>query len=184
MGRCAVGFVVAAIALACGNGATAQDGTPRLFGQHTPASEDQLLEELSQSPDNAGARLALARLYFRESRDAAADFAARQALADAAAAGQTDIVAQARDLLGALQRRRRWVFTADATIAPDTSREFLISGETEDDPSTLLERDSGLGIEGFASLERRIPIGDDTLLSLQGFGRGEAFEEDDFNTLD
>ncbi|MEL6955265.1 MAG: surface lipoprotein assembly modifier [Pseudomonadota bacterium] len=184
MGRCAQWFVVAAIALACGNGAIAQEGTPRLFGQHTPASEDQLLEELSQSPDNAGARLALARLYFRENRDAAADFAARQALADAAAAGQTENVAQARDLLEALQRRRRWVFTADATIAPDTSREFLIPGETEDDPSTLLERDSGLGIEGFASLERRIPIGDDTLLSLQGFGRGEAFEEDDFNTLD
>ncbi|MEL6567833.1 MAG: surface lipoprotein assembly modifier [Pseudomonadota bacterium] len=147
-------------------------------------NEQTLLSALSDTPTDYKVRLLLADMYFTENRDAAAEFAARQALADADAAGDADIVQRAKDLLEALQRRRRWVFTADATVAPDTTREFLVPGETEDDPSTLIERQSGIGLEGFASLERRIPMGEDTLLSIQGFGRGEVFEEDDFNTLD
>jgi len=146
--------------------------------------EQAILANLSQNPTDYRARLRLAALYFDERRDAAAEFAARQALADANASGDSDAVQGAKDILEALQRRRRWVFTADATIAPDTSREFLVPGEAEGDPAILVERDSGLGLEGFASLEHRVPLGEDTLLSLQAFGRGEGYEDGDFNTLD
>ncbi|MEM1150128.1 MAG: surface lipoprotein assembly modifier [Pseudomonadota bacterium] len=147
-------------------------------------NEDALLSDLSETPTDYRARLLLADLYFQERRDAAAEFAARQALADANAAGDAAAVDGAKSILEALQRRRRWVFTADATLAPDTSREFLLPGDMDGDPAILVERESGLGLEGFASLEHRIPVGENALLSVQAFGRGEVFEVDAFNTLD
>lgn len=147
-------------------------------------SETQLLERLAADPQDAAARYALAEIYFRDHRDAAAEFAARQAIASGARAGDEDVVEAARAILEALERRRRWVFTADATLAPDTTREFIIPGETEDDPTTLREVSSGIGADGFASLEFRTPMAENGLLSIQGVLRGAVYEDDDFNIID
>ena len=146
------------------------------------ADEAVLLETLRADPGNAPARLALGRYYYDNRRDRAAEFNIRQALA-----GGLDETgrSEARDLLEGLQKRRRWIFTADAALAPEVTREIVETVDTGPDvePTQIVrEESSGIGVIALADLEYRAPMGEDLRLSVQGFARTEAFAEDGFDT--
>lgn len=166
-------FIAALAVLALGAPAVAQ-----MAGE-----EAALLETLRDDPGNASARLALGRYYYDNRRDRAAEFNIRQALASGLdEAGRSE----ARDLLEGLQKRRRWIFTADAALAPETTREIIETIDTGPDtePTRIVrEESSGVGVIALADLEYRAPIAENLRLSVQGFARTELFAEEGFDRL-
>ncbi|GEM_PF-4916128 len=147
-----------ALALLAFAGAAAAQNT----GQDAGRSASELRARLADAPGDAEARLDLARIYFEEHEDRAAEFNLRQALADRLS---PDSAAEARDLLAALQRRRLWILTGDFSVAPSV-RASEVSGAAK----------SGLGISASGSVERRQPIGESLRLSLEAQAYGADYE--------
>lgn len=146
-----------------------------------PSSEDALLARLREDPGDGAARLALGALYYDQHRDRAAEFNLRQALASGLTQEQAG---RARDLLAGLVRRRAFTFSADLTLAPNTSREVTsVSDGPPGEPTLVTTRreESGLGVIGVANAEYRVRLGLDTRLSLAGDVRTEDYGDDDFD---
>lgn len=143
-----------------------------------------LLDRIDENPEDGAARLEFARREFAARRDASAGFNARQALNSGHLSAED--AAAAREILSALQRRRRWIFNFDAALAPATSRqEFVDSNPDNDtDDDVILEtRESGVGITGFGSVENRIAISQNVRWSTQVFARSSIFIRSNFNTV-
>ncbi|MEM7767648.1 MAG: surface lipoprotein assembly modifier [Pseudomonadota bacterium] len=172
---------MAAAVVAAGSADAQSAGATVVPGAAGPVVQDEatLLGALREDPADAGARLALGRLYYETRRDRAAEFNIRQALASGLDRGGREA---ARALLADLQRRRRWVFTADAALAPETTRVVTRTVTAGDGmPVTRSETESsGIGIEAFADLEYRAPLGEDLRISVEGFAQTEQFAEEDF----
>ncbi|MEL6285953.1 MAG: surface lipoprotein assembly modifier [Pseudomonadota bacterium] len=163
-----------------GLAAAAAMGLAPLASAQMTDVEAGLLAVLRDNPGDGSARLALGRLYYDTRRDRAAEFSIRQALASGLdEAGR----AEARDLLAGLQRRRRWVFTADAALAPETDRLVTrtVDGPGGEPVTVETTESSGPGIEAFANLEYRAPLGEDTRLSVEGFVSTQQFAEGEFS---
>ncbi len=147
-------------------------------------SERELLDLIDEAPENGAARLEFARREFDRRRDDSANFNVRQALATGSLT--PDQAQAARDILAALQRRRRWIFNFDASLAPATSRQEFFDPDpdngTEDD-ITLQTVNSGVGVTGFGSVENRIPISNSLRWSSQIFTQGAFFTNGDFNSI-
>ncbi len=135
---------------------------PALAQGDPDMAERRLLERLADDPQDAMARLALGRLYLEARRDRAAVFQLRQALAGDLSAQAAQ---EARGLLEALERRRRWFATGDVFFVGD-------------------EEDRGFGGIGVGSLEHRVLLGEDLRLSVRGVGRAAVFEDSAENTVD
>ncbi len=133
------------------------------------AEEEALLARLADAPEDAEARFELGRAYFERRLDRAAEFQLRQALADALSPVSA---AEARQLLAALQRRRRWIVSFDSALLPDRGADGLDAAASDG---------SGFGVAAVASAEHRAPIGEATRLSVQAAGFGRLFESADLN---
>lgn len=130
-------------------------------------TEAELLVRLADTPEDAEARLALARIYFEDHEDRAAEFNARQALADRLSPESAEA---ARELLAALQRRRTWIVTADFSVSP----------QLQPDPSTGNDG-SGLGLSAAGSVERRQVLAESLRLSAEVQGYAAAYENGDYD---
>jgi len=146
-------------------------------------SEEDLLAAIAADPANGAARLALAQIDYQRGRDDTAAFNARQALASGLTPEQA---AEARDLLAALQAKRRWIATFDASLAPETSRTLLRDLDPANDTDTdvvTIQETSGFGAFGTASVENRLPLGETLRLSTRLDVNGTAYQEDQFDAL-
>ena len=146
-------------------------------------STAELLRRIDEQPADGSARLEFAHREFAARRDQSAAFNARQALASGLPA---DEAKAARELLAALQRRRRWIFNFDAALAPETTRSEFIDpdpdNDTEDD-IFLTTESSGVGVIGFGSVENRLAVNEDVRWSTLVFNRTALFTDSDFNEV-
>ncbi|MEL7481010.1 MAG: hypothetical protein AAGJ29_05580 [Pseudomonadota bacterium] len=146
-------------------------------------STRDLLDLIDEEPANGSARLEFAKREFARRRDPSAAFNARQALASGLPAEEA---VEARDLLAALQRRRRWIANFDAAIAPETSRSEFFDPDPDNDTAEdaiLVTEQSGVGLLGTASIENRLPLGADLRWSTLVFNRTQLFTDGDFNEV-
>ncbi len=158
--------------------------TPIIADELSDLPFADLLERIDQRPDDGPARLELAQREFKARRDASAAFNARQALATGTL--ETEQVAAARELLAALQRRRRWIVNFDASLAPTTSRQEFFDPDPAngtDEDVVLRTVNSGVGVTGFASVENRLRLSESVRLSSLVFSQGSVFTDSDFNAF-
>lgn len=169
-------LLLAALYFAAGCSATAQN--------ENLAAVDLavLLARIDDNPADGAARLEFAKREFARRRDQSAEFNARQALNTGTL---TDTQAfEAREILSALQRRRKWIFNFDASFAPATNRQEFIDPDpdNETDEDVVLQTiDSGVGVIGFGSVENRIELTENTRWSTEVFSTATIFTNPDFN---
>lgn len=146
-------------------------------------STADLLALIGERPEDGPARLEFARREFAARRDRSAAFNARQALATGLGEAEA---AEARSLLAALQRRRSWIATFDAALAPQTSRSEFIDPDPDNgtsDDVVLATEQSGVGLTATGSVENRLSLGEDLRWSTLAFSRTQVFADNDFNEV-
>lgn len=147
-------------------------------------SAQELLDFIDENPGVGRARLEFSRREFERRRDASAGFNARQALATGSLTEEE--IEEARQILSALQKRRRWIINFDASLAPATSRQEFFDPDPDngsEDDIVLQTVNSGVGVIGFGSVENRIPLSETVRWSSLIFTQGALFTNGDFNSI-
>lgn len=162
---------------------TAMDAAARADAPLSGLSVNDLLALIADQPGNGPARLEFARREFAARRDRSAAFNARQAIATGL--GEEE-AAEARSLLSALQRRRSWIATFDAALAPQTSRSEFVDPDPDNgtsDDAVLVSEGSGVGLTATGSVENRLALGQNLRWSTLAFNRTQVFTDRDFNEV-